>query len=541
METVLTYLDRLIDLGHHPVVQRGVVAVLLFQVAAVFVLLAWTRATGSYEKGKRLEWRHLAPASVLRALASVPWHVGSAVIGTARGVVDDCRTIRWYCLKLVGGITGLVLVFGVFFDTAGIVVLDAAARFVLVLLAVFATRHTIFGLIIAFARMPWAKLEPSEYEPDVLVLIPCHNEETVVARLLDNLRALDYPPEKLRIVVINDASTDSTLEVANEYVARAREQDAVAPRPGVEVYHRPKGIGGKGKSAALNAAIERYGFGEIIAVFDADHKPDRDCLRRMVRHYADPVVGAFMGRCIPANKSDNIISYFVYLEYVVGYRGNMFAREVAQTVPAFGGSNCSVRRSLLLEKIGLFKEGCLAEDTELTMCVYEHGHVVRYDATARNYEEATDNLKTYIKQRTRWARGHDQVSLSHSWSTLTSPKMTWLRRLEGFLYLQVYWMPVLYLVGIAVTLVDFFVVPLYQFPYWTWVYFFFGPSLETVAAVARDREPVRTWLSLPLFPAFAALGMYIATKAAWQELMGKSAKWEKTARAADVTQGATVG
>jgi hypothetical protein len=119
--------------------------------------------------------------------------------------------------------------------------------------------------------------------------------------------------------------------------------------------------------------------------------------------------------------------------------------------------------------------------------------------------------------------------------------MTRVRRLEGFLYLQVYWMPVLYLIGIAVTLVDYFVVPLYRFPYWTWVYFFFGPSLETVAAVARDREPVRTWLSLPLFPAFAALGMYIATKAAWQELMGKSAKWEKTARAADVTRGATVG
>jgi hypothetical protein len=85
------------------------------------------------------------------------------------------------------------------------------------------------------------------------------------------------------------------------------------------------------------------------------------------------------------------------------------------------------------------------------------------------------------------------------------------------------------------------VVPLYEFPYWTWAYFFFGPTLETVAAIARDREPLRTWLSLPLFPAFAVVGMYIATRAAWDQAMGKGAKWEKTARAGDRTIGATVG
>lgn len=528
--------DRLISIATSDLVSVAVIAAIVFQIVSALGLIVWTRLTGSYDKGSRVVGRRFLARRVALTLVRFPALLLSGILAALRSVLTDCRTIPGYCPKLVGAMLFLIVVFGILLDPVGLMVIDATAKFVLITLAIYATRHAIFGLVIAFARMPRQELEATSYEPDVLVLVPCHNEATVIATLLDNLRKLDYPAAKLRIVVIDDASTDATLDVATAY------RDATAFEGAqVEVYHRPPGIGGKGKSAALNGAIERYRFGEIIAVFDADHRPEPDCLRRMVRHYEDSRVGAFMGRCIPWNKSATIISYFVYLEYVVGYRGNMLAREVTGTVPAFGGSNCSVRRELLEDRIGLFKEGCLAEDTELTMSVYEEGFLVRYDATARNYEEATDNLKTYIKQRTRWARGHDQVSRAHSWSTLFSRRMTWRRRLEGFLFLQVYWMPVVYLMGITLTLVDYFVVPVYQIPLWAWAYFMLGPTIEVVAAIAREREPVRTWVSLPLFPAFAGLGMFIAARAAWQELMGKASVWEKTARAGDTAQGASIG
>src|ERR1041385_1539621 len=84
--------------------------------------------------------------------------------------------------------------------------------------------------------------------PRVSVLIPAHNEEKVIARTLDAMLRLEYPSDRLDILVINDGSSDATREIVNRYA----ERDAR-----VRCYDIPPGEGGKGKSRALNLGLSR--------------------------------------------------------------------------------------------------------------------------------------------------------------------------------------------------------------------------------------------------------------------------------------------
>ena len=116
------------------------------------------------------------------------------------------------------------------------------------------------------------KVRAADEEPGVTVIIAAYNEETVIARRVENLLELDYPKNKLQIVVTSDASTDRTEEIALQY-------------PGVTVVANPRG----GKVAAQDRAV-RQTDGEIVAFSDANATWERDALRQLVGAFADPEV-----------------------------------------------------------------------------------------------------------------------------------------------------------------------------------------------------------------------------------------------------------
>src|SRR4051794_28749534 len=116
--------------------------------------------------------------------------------------------------------------------------------------------------------------------PSVALVIAAHNEEAVLARRLENALALDYPADRLQVVVTSDGSTDRTREIA----------EAFAPR-GVTLLDNPRA----GKLAAQNAAV-RATASELIAFSDANSMWEPDALRRLVAHFADPEVGYVCGR-----------------------------------------------------------------------------------------------------------------------------------------------------------------------------------------------------------------------------------------------------
>lgn len=117
-------------------------------------------------------------------------------------------------------------------------------------------------------------------EPSITLIISVHNEERVIEEKLANALDLDYPPDKLEIVVVSDGSTDRTDEIVTAHAAR-----------GATLIRTPER---RGKTAGLNLAMTRVN-GDIVVFSDANAIYDRHALRRLVRHFADEAVGYVVG------------------------------------------------------------------------------------------------------------------------------------------------------------------------------------------------------------------------------------------------------
>lgn len=367
------------------------------------------------------------------------------------------------------------------------------------------------------------------YEPTVTVLIPAHNEAKVVGNLLQKIAETSYPKNKLEIIVINDASHDNTGQIADCYAKKYSF---------MKVLHRDYNIGGRGKPAALNAALKQAN-GEIIVCFDADYIPDPHVLHRIVAKFTDPKVGAVQGRPVVFNESENIVTRLIALERIGGFRVDQAARDLLQLVPQFGGTAGGFRRSLVLS-VGGFEESIITEDTDLTFIIYLAGYKIRYAGDAECYEEAVGSLKAYWRQRHRWAKGHMQVCLKHATKVATTKRMTVREKIDGLLLLHIYFMPLitlfslfigayLILAGSTIAWGLWLVVPIS-------IYSFVGnyaPFFEVGIGAYLDGRSRLQWLApLLLFSFF--FNMIICAKAflslVADKLLGsQSAVWEKTA------------
>jgi cellulose synthase/poly-beta-1,6-N-acetylglucosamine synthase-like glycosyltransferase len=321
-------------------------------------------------------------------------------------------------------------------------VLKVVFLFTTALIIAYLVRHYIFTLtVLRRAKKPKNVdfVADPKYEPTVSILIPARDEESVIGRLLQRMTELTYPRDRLQVIVIDDASSDGTGQIAEEYSRRCE---------CIEVLHRDKKAGGKGKASALNSGLERS-TGEIALCFDADYYPQREIVEKLVKEFVDPTVGAVQGRPVVLNEAQNVVTRLVTLERIGGYRVDQEARDNLGLIPQFGGTVGGFRRSVL-EKLGGFDESMLTEDTDLTFQVYLAGFKVRYVGDAECYEEAVDNWKAYWRQRHRWARGHMQVCFKHMPRVLRSKKLNIKEKIDGLFLLHVYFMPVL-------TLISFFV------------------------------------------------------------------------------------
>jgi cellulose synthase/poly-beta-1,6-N-acetylglucosamine synthase-like glycosyltransferase len=279
----------------------------------------------------------------------------------------------------------------------------------------------------------------AEFKPTVSILIPARDEEKVIGRLLERMVELTYPKDKLQIIVIDDGSSDNTGRIADEYSSRYGF---------IEVLHRDKNDGGKGKAVAMNAGF-KFSTNEIILCFDADYYPQKGIVEKLAKEFADSNVGAVQGRVVVLNEPQNIVTRLVALERIGGYRVDQEARDNLGLIPQFGGTVGGFRRSLL-ESLGGWDESTLAEDTDLTFRACLAGYKVHYVGDAECYEEAVDNWKAYRNQRYRWARGHMQCCFRHSLKVLKSKNLKVKAKIDGLLLLNVYFMPVIVLASFIV-------------------------------------------------------------------------------------------
>jgi cellulose synthase/poly-beta-1,6-N-acetylglucosamine synthase-like glycosyltransferase len=401
-----------------------------------------------------------------------------------------------------------------------ILILNVLTILVLVVLGVFSIRRLLFASTAAFTRIDSDRSTADSDLPVVTILIPCHNEDTVISKTLDTLLKMQYPREKLEIVVIDDLSSDDTLKIADGY---AKEYDHIT------VHERSRGTNSRSKAAALNEALARFWRGEIVYFIDADHLVRSDALARLVRHFSDPKVGAVNGRSIPWNRHDSIVSSYVYLESLVHHRVTMYASDRLGLAPGVLGSNFCIRRSLL-EKLGCFDEDSLTEDLELTVGIYEQGYKIKYDVTGITEHEAPNNARSYLLQHLRWNRGFNQVARTHWRRILRNDSIPLPRRIEEAMFSLGYVDRFFFLIAFALTFVSLFVLPSFHFPLWVWLLFLGLPALEILIALAIEGERVSMYLRLPLILSMFSLDIFVALKGLYEDVTRKPTRWTKTQR-----------
>jgi cellulose synthase/poly-beta-1,6-N-acetylglucosamine synthase-like glycosyltransferase len=335
------------------------------------------------------------------------------------------------------------------------IVLLVALSGIVAVIITYTVRHYVFTLnrMVGRHRQPYVDIGVAQW-PEVTVFVPAHNEEKVIGGMLEALLGQDYPADRLRIVPINDRSTDGTAALVDDFAARF---------PGrVTPFHRTAGEGGK--AAALRDAAPRFG-GEVHLVFDADYLPGPGLVKQLVAPFFDPEVGAVMGRVVPHNVSRSLLTRLLDLERAGGYQVDQQARMNLRLVPQYGGTVGGVRRSAL-EALGGWNARTLAEDTDMTYRLLLAGWEVVYQNRSECYEEVPENWPTRIRQIMRWTTGHNQALRRHAWPLLRRPHH--LRRglvLDGLLLLGVFAVAPLLLLGwaIAITLLFMGVVPLHGF------------------------------------------------------------------------------
>lgn len=241
--------------------------------------------------------------------------------------------------------------------------------------------------------------------PIVSILVPAHNEEKVIGRTVKSLLLLNYPKDKMELIVINDNSSDNTRKLLQEIKEDYGEYNFT-------VINTNDKTGGKGKSNALNIGFATS-KGEYIAVYDADNTPERNALRYLVNTiHKDESLGAVIGKFRTRNKGRNLLTKFINIETLSFQWMAQAGRWQLLNLCTIPGTNFIVRRSIIEELSG-WDIKAIAEDTEISFRIYKMGYKIKFMPKAVTWEQEPENLKVWFKQRTRWAKGNIYVLLKY--------------------------------------------------------------------------------------------------------------------------------
>jgi poly-beta-1,6-N-acetyl-D-glucosamine synthase len=258
----------------------------------------------------------------------------------------------------------------------------------------------------------WARLRPrrditGREEPTVTIVVAAYNEERRIRPRLGNLLALDYPRDRLEILVVSDGSTDATATLAEEYGAL-----------GVVVIARDRR---QGKPTALNEAVPKC-HGEIVVFADARQSFDSGALRALVAHFADPQVGVVSGglTLVAEGKggvSGGVSSYWKYEKFVRFNEGR-----VDSTV-GVTGAIYAIRRDLF-EPI---PPDTILDDVLIPMRVVRRGHRVLFESTALAYDRASTMPGEEWTRKVRTIAGTFQLFSRERWLLDPFRNRLWLQ------------------------------------------------------------------------------------------------------------------
>lgn len=247
--------------------------------------------------------------------------------------------------------------------------------------------------------------KPLKDPPMVSIMVPAHNEGRVIARTVLSLLELDYPHDRLEIIVINDNSSDDSAQLLDEIKRKNPERNLV-------IINTDNITGGKGKSNALNIGFSQC-HGEYIVIYDADNTPDKNAVRLLTSEIvSDPSLGAVIGKFRTRNKDVNLLTRFINIETLAFQWMAQAGRWKLLGLCTIPGTNFIIRRSIL-ENMGGWDTKAIAEDTEISFRIYRMGFRIKFLPLAVTWEQEPQTLKVWFKQRTRWVKGNIYVLIKN--------------------------------------------------------------------------------------------------------------------------------
>jgi biofilm PGA synthesis N-glycosyltransferase PgaC len=254
------------------------------------------------------------------------------------------------------------------------------------------------GYPLVAAIRAWWRPRPrvrAPIEPSVSILVTAHNEAARIGSRLENLLALDYPVDRLEIVVASDGSTDATVARALEYVDRGVTVRPFAAR--------------RGKAAVLNAVVP--GLRRDLVLFaDARQRFDRSTVRALVENFADPTVGAVSGELVLTSAAGTAAAgqgtafYWRYEKFIRATEGR------ADSTVGATGAIYAIRRELF-EPI---PDDTILDDVLIPLRIARRGWRVLFEPRARAYDRAATARQEFVR-KARTTAGAFQLFARERW------------------------------------------------------------------------------------------------------------------------------
>jgi len=289
--------------------------------------------------------------------------------------------------------------------------------------------------------------------PTVSVVIPAYNEEANIIQCVQSVFNNNYPRELFEIIVIDDGSTDSTVQLLKEF----KKKNTKAK---VQFVSQKSA----GKAHALNLGMKKYAKGELVMCLDSDSQLHPEAIKRAVSYFEDPKVMALASN-VKIQQTKGILNLIQLFEYLICHQMKR-AQTIFNIEYIIGGIGSTFRKSYL-EYIDYYDSNTVTEDIDITMKILKNGNrnvKILFAHDVISYTQSVLTIPDLVRQRFRWKWGRYQTFLKNkhmffSLNTNFSFALSWIY-LPYALFSDIAFflepLLVLYIVSVSILYQDFF-------------------------------------------------------------------------------------
>jgi biofilm PGA synthesis N-glycosyltransferase PgaC len=258
------------------------------------------------------------------------------------------------------------------------------------------------------------------HRPLISVIVPAHNEESVIERCLQSI--VDSTYRKYEIIVVDDASSDNTSQIVKEFKARY-------PKKTIRLITKRKNAG---RGGAINAGFDKWAKGELIMALDADSTVDKRALKNIANQFALNDISALAAN-VRVMQHPSIIGLVQQFEYLTAFRSKKF-NTLSYSEYIIGGSGAVYQRSVF-EQLKGFNEAMWTEDIALSLAIAKLGNKqfrLFYASNVLVFTEPVPSYRSLFLQRYRWKLGSLQALFEHKQLFFATDKkytklLAWMR------------------------------------------------------------------------------------------------------------------